>query len=121
VPTGDRVELFADGTFLHLGREDDVVKLGGRRISLRSVEDAALAVDGVLDAVAAREVTQGLRGSRLWLFVATELTSAEVRRRLRARLEPIAVPRRIRVFPRLPRDERGKIPERVLRHLMGEE
>ena len=45
--TGDRVRLHDDGTFDHLGRADGVVKIGGRRVSIREVEECIRSHPGV--------------------------------------------------------------------------
>lgn len=119
-PTGDRAELVESERFRHLGREDGIIKVGGRRLSLFEIEAAARSIPGVIDAVAARQATAGLRGVRSWLFVESEMTAAEVRGALRRRLEAAFVPRRIRVLARLPRDERGKVSRAVLERLMEE-
>ena len=48
--TGDRVEV--DGEFMRiLGRESEVINVGGQKVDPVEVEDALLEVDGVLDAV----------------------------------------------------------------------
>jgi acyl-coenzyme A synthetase/AMP-(fatty) acid ligase len=48
--TGDRVEV--DGEFMRiLGRQSEVINVGGQKVDPVEVEDALLDVDGVLDAV----------------------------------------------------------------------
>jgi acyl-coenzyme A synthetase/AMP-(fatty) acid ligase len=109
--TGDRGRLTADGRFVHLGRADDVVKVGGKRVSLGEVERAVRALPGVADAAALRAEVGGLRGEEVWLaVVAPRLDAQVVRAALRQRLDPVFVPRRVRVVPALPREANGKLP-----------
>lgn len=119
IRSGDRVELLPDGSFRHLGRFDGIVKVGGKRTALAEIEAAALAHPGVRAAVCLHERQEGLRGGRLWLFVEADTESPEaLRAHLRAHIDPLFVPRKIRVLPRLPRNERGKVPHRDLWELV---
>jgi 4-coumarate--CoA ligase (photoactive yellow protein activation family) len=107
----DRIALRADGTFELLGRRDGVVKVGGKRISLREVEERLLALAGVQDAAALAHRQGGARGEEIWAaVVAPGWTVERVREALGRWLDPVALPRRIRVVPALPRDGSGKLP-----------
>lgn len=120
VQTGDRARLLADGTFEHLGRDDGVVKVGGRRFSLQELEAKALELPGVSDAVAFSKQTESARGAEVWLVVASSaLDRSQVRAELGKRVDPLLVPRRVRVLRRLPRDARGKLPRAVLEHYVS--
>jgi acyl-CoA synthetase (AMP-forming)/AMP-acid ligase II len=120
VQTGDRARLLADGTFEHLGREDGVVKVGGRRFSLQELEAKALEIPGVSDVVAFSKQTVSARGAEVWLAVASSvLDRRQVRAELGQRVDPLLVPRRVRVLRRLPRDARGKLPRAVLQHYLS--
>ena len=60
--TGDRVRFDGDGVLKYLGRLDHQVKVGGFRVELAEIEQAARALPGVHQAVAvpvsARDVTE---------------------------------------------------------------
>jgi 3-hydroxymyristoyl/3-hydroxydecanoyl-(acyl carrier protein) dehydratase len=118
--TGERGRLEPDGSFVHLGREDGVVKVGGKRTSLQELEQAALALPGVREAAALARATAGLRGVELWLAVAGEgLDRAAVRAGLAARVDPLFLPRRLRIVSALPRSERGKVTRAALVELFA--
>jgi 3-hydroxymyristoyl/3-hydroxydecanoyl-(acyl carrier protein) dehydratase len=107
----DRVALRADGTFDLLGRTDGVVKVGGKRVSLREIEERLLALPGVLDAAALACAQAGARGEEIWAaVVAPGWTAERIRIALAHWLDPVAVPRRVRVVPALQRDGSGKLP-----------
>lgn len=122
VVTGDRVELLADGRFVHLGRTDGVVKVGGTRISLAAIEERARSLPGVSE-VAALSVERGAtRGHEIWLAVVADgWDTQRMRRALREWFEPVVLPRRFRFVERLPRDDNGKLPQAALRALFDTE
>lgn len=99
------------GGFELLGRADGVVKAGGKRVSLREVEERARGVAGVTDAAALCQDVEGARGQEVWLAVAgAGVTPEALRRELARWLDPLALPRRLRILPALPRQESGKLP-----------
>ncbi len=119
-PTDDRVALRDDGTFVHVGRRDDVVKIGGKRIALSLVRAAILDIAGVDDAAVIAEAVAGSRGARIGAVVASKTLDVEtLRRSLRGRLDDAAMPRRLRIVPSLPRNATGKLPRAALLSLLG--
>jgi 4-coumarate--CoA ligase (photoactive yellow protein activation family) len=111
LPCADHVALHADGKFELLGRKDGIVKVGGKRVSLREVEERLLALPGVHDAAALACEGTGARGEELWAAAAAPGWTAERLREALARwLDPVVVPRRLRVVSALPRDGSGKLP-----------
>lgn len=114
----DRIELRGGGRFALLGRMDGVVKVAGKRVSLREVEERLLAIPGVRDAAALAQPSPGLRGEEIWVAVAATGQSPDrLREALAAWLEPVALPRRIRVLDSLPREATGKLVREKLRAL----
>lgn len=108
--TGDLAREVPGG-FELLGRADGVVKAGGKRVSLGEVEERARGVAGVSDAAALGQDGGGARGQEVWLAVAgAGVTPEAIRDELARWLDPLAMPRRIRVLPSLPRQETGKLP-----------
>jgi 4-coumarate--CoA ligase (photoactive yellow protein activation family) len=117
-PCGDRVELRPGGRFALLGRLDGVVKVAGKRVSLQEVEQRLAALPGVKDAAALSQASPGVRGEEIWVAVAAEGWTAErLREALAAWLDPVTLPRRIRVLEALPREATGKLPRERLRAL----
>lgn len=118
--TADLAELSDDGSFLHLGRADRVVKVGGRRVSLPAIEEAMRAVSGVRDAaLVALEGAPG-RGAQLLAAVAgSEQTGPAIREALLARFDPSTLPRRTVFVGALPREENGKLTQASLMRLFG--
>jgi acyl-coenzyme A synthetase/AMP-(fatty) acid ligase len=106
----DRVRLLADG-FVYEGRDDGVIKIAGKRISLQELESRARALTDIDDAAAFAAPNPSLRDHEAWLVVATTAlgwNAERVRGELAEHFEPTLLPRRIRVVERLPRNALGK-------------
>jgi acyl-coenzyme A synthetase/AMP-(fatty) acid ligase len=129
-PSDDRARPVAGGGFVHLGRMDDVVKVGGKRVALSELERAAREVPGVRDTAAWWEDGSGARGGVLHLAVAgTGVTATQIRAVLEQRFDPVVLPRRIYIVAALPREPTGKLrrasleglaPRRVQLHVPAE-
>lgn len=109
VHTGDdRVEVLPDGTFRHLGRVDDVVKIASKRVALRAVEHTLLALEGVEDAVVVPRTLPNGRTRLEALVVSAGPDVPTMRRWLAQHFDQVAVPR-IHLVARLPRTPHGKL------------
>ncbi len=117
----DHVELLGDQRFRLLGRPTDLVKLAGRRASLAGLTHALNQLDGVLDGVFVAPPDLGQRpGARMLAFaVAPGCAPDDLLAALRARIDPVFLPRRIVMVDRLPRNEVGKLPRSALMALVG--
>ncbi len=112
----DEIELAADGRFRLLGRRDDILKIGGKRVALAEVEQRALALPEVADVAVAMVAVGEPRGHEIVAAIVasdpqqdpTELI-ARVRHGLLQWFDPVVVPRRIRVVATLPREASGKL------------
>ena len=119
---GDLAEPAAGGAFRLLGRADGVIKVGGKRIALAEVEARLLSLPGVRDAAVMAVPSPGMREVELRAaVVAPGLDEAAIRSGLLAWLDPVTLPRRIRLVEALPRESTGKIPrDRLLAVLAPE-
>ncbi len=117
VRTADLAKAQPDGTFVHLGRSDGIVKIGGRRVSLQAMERWFLTLPGVQDAcVVAVPAMPGRDTQILAAVVAQGTDPATMREGLSSRFASSVLPRRIVLVDALPREENGKLqPLRVLR------
>ena len=114
--TGDRGHFLPDGRLVFVGRDDDQVKLFGRRIALGEIESALRHLDGVQEAVVVVH-EQGTARARLSAFVQTrgdDISSTELRSRLRAVLPTAMIPMSIAIVQSWPRLISGKIDRRAL-------
>ena len=113
----DRVALTGDGRgFRLLGRNSDLVKLGGRRASLEGLTHLLAGIDGVKDAAfVATDDADANSTARLAAFaVAPDHSVASLTEALRARIDPIFLPRPLVLLDALPRNALGKLPRAAL-------
>ena len=125
--TTDKIALHAEG-FTLLGRQDRIVKLAEKRVSLDEVERRLRALDWVQEAVVL-PLEQGARqllgavlvlsaeGERQWQRLGGGNFLLDLRQQLRPWLEPVALPRRVRCVTTLPRNSQGKLPYLELKEL----
>jgi acyl-coenzyme A synthetase/AMP-(fatty) acid ligase len=118
VAVGDRVEIAADGRFELLGRDADMIKIGGRRGSLSDIAARIASLPGVTDQ-AVFMPGDGETARPAALIVAPGRDAADLRRELGALLDAVFVPRPLKVVPALPRNELGKLPRERLLELLA--
>jgi amino acid adenylation domain-containing protein len=114
--SGDRCRTDADGYLYFLGRQDDLYKQNGFRVSAVEVEAAA----GDIPAVHLAAVLPPSDGRGASLVVSGDVTPAEVLRQLAGRLEEHKLPARCLVVDDLPLGPNGKVDRRALAGLVEE-
>jgi 3-hydroxymyristoyl/3-hydroxydecanoyl-(acyl carrier protein) dehydratase len=118
--TDDRITV-GDAGFVHHGRIDDVIKVGGRRVALGDVVAKAQVIAGVQDAVAVPLPAVDGRGASIGLVVVTAVrTPEEIRAALAEWFDAAVLPRRIVCTPSLPRSAAGKLAHAHARALLGD-
>ena len=114
--TGDLGVLDEHGRLTVLGRDDDMVVVGGENVFTGQVEQVLLGHEAVID-VAVVGVSDDAYGARLVAHVVTtrDVDAAELQDLVRDRLARYAVPREVVVHDELPRGATGKVVKRELR------
>ena len=122
--TADRVARLDERRFRLIGRADLVVKVAGQRVDLDEVRRALAALPGVAEALVLALPDGGSRDNLIAAVVSGEAGSppdaAALRRALSERLEPYALPRRIRVLERIPVRENGKYDREAVLGMLTE-
>ena len=109
VPLLDEIVVQANGSFTLLGRQADLVKIAGRRASLAGLNLLLQDLPGLGDGVFYLPPT-GNPAERLCLiYSGPPLERASTRRWLRARVDPVFLPRDFIRLDRMPRSETGKL------------
>jgi len=114
----DIVEQVGERQFRWLGRQQDMVNVAGKRGSLADLNRRLLTIPGVEDGVIFKPENDGERLAAL--VVAPALSVTEIQRELRARMEPVFVPRPLLLVADLPRQETGKLPLAAVQVLFAE-
>ncbi len=116
---GDKVRLESNRSFELLGRGDHIVKIEEKRVSLAEIEQRAIELPDVTDAAA----TALEEGARQYVGLVLQLSDSgkqaleekgrkdigrELRNALGSKLDPIAVPRKLRYVDAIPVNPQGK-------------
>lgn len=124
VPLEDRLALQADGRFLWLSRAADLIKIGGKRSSLATLNAQLAALPGVEDGVFFMPDAQAPHtpaAQRLTAFyVSATWHEHEVLATLRTRIDPLFLPRPLYRVAQLPRNANGKLPRAALAALLAQ-
>jgi acyl-coenzyme A synthetase/AMP-(fatty) acid ligase len=116
VSLADLVELAEGGRFILRGRNADLLEIAGKRASLGDLTRRLLAVPGVRDGAvfqmdeADRSGVQRIAA----LAVAPGLSAAAILDALRQAIDPVFLPRPLKLVDALPRSETGKLPRSAL-------
>ncbi len=121
--TGDLFRTDEEGYLYFIGRKDDMVKTGGRKVSPREVENVLHSMEQVAEAAVV-----GLPDARLGHSIkavvrlrdGVEVRAADVIRYCRDRLEDYMVPKVVEFVDRLPKTENGKVDKRALEQSGGD-
>jgi acyl-CoA ligase (AMP-forming) (exosortase A-associated) len=112
--SGDTVTRDADGLFYFVGRNDEMIKTSGHRISPLEIEEAALASGVVAEAVA-HAIADAATGQAIRLVVRgagdSDMLSAHLKRELPSHMQPKIIEWR----DELARNANGKIDRSAIR------
>lgn len=112
--SGDFCSMDSDGYLYFHGRNDDIYKSRGYRVSALEVEGAAATIDGVEEAA----LLPPADDQPARLIVTGDLVPAQVIGALRDRLEDYKVPDEVECVGTLPRNANGKTDKNRLRELI---
>jgi acyl-CoA ligase (AMP-forming) (exosortase A-associated) len=113
--SGDTVVEGADGLLRFVGRDDEMIKVAGNRISPQEIEEAALAGGEAREAVA-YGIADPAQGQAIVLVLAGDPAGeADLRARLKRDLPNFMQPARIIWHDELPRNANGKLDRAALR------
>ena len=113
--SGDTVRRDRDGFLYFIGRQDDMIKCSGYRISPAELEEALYQLDGVAEVIAFGLADEEL-GQAIKLVIRTdsELTEQDVKRYCQQQLPNYMQPKYIVFVDHLPRNPNGKIDRKQL-------
>lgn len=109
----DALEVLNPHQFKLLGRNADLIKIAGKRISLTELNQRLQNIEGVEDGVFF------LHAERLNALVVSSLTKTDIRSALSPYLDAVFLPRHIYFVPKLPRNETGKLTKAALAAVLG--
>jgi len=125
-PTGDRIQIDREGFLYHVGREGDLVNLGGYKVAPEEIERHLLEIAGVRDAAVAGWSDPAEPSAAVLVAFIQPVdplhppAAAELQRHLYRVLESYKVPSHFHFVTELARTENGKIRRAVLLQEFGE-
>jgi acyl-CoA synthetase (AMP-forming)/AMP-acid ligase II len=116
--TGDMAYKDKDGDIFIVGRKKDIIKIGGRKVNPREIEDLVVKYKGVMES-AVVDFKDKLLGRKIKLFVAPicgkKLSAKDIMRFCRAHLPSYKVPLEIIILKHIPKNSFGKVDKFALR------
>jgi acyl-coenzyme A synthetase/AMP-(fatty) acid ligase len=117
----DSADVRSEREFVLHGRSADLIKIAGKRSALGDLNHQLLAIEGVLDGTFFLPDAESGREPRLTAFVvAPGCRREDILRSLRSRIDPVFLPRPLRLVDSLPRNATGKLPRGRLLQLLQE-
>jgi long-chain acyl-CoA synthetase len=114
----DLFKMDEDGFLYFLGRNDDIIKTRGEKVSPVEVENVIYKIEGVKE-VAILGVPDVLLGESIIAFVTTYnndlINEKEIRRECLSKLESFMVPQKILLITEMPKNSNGKIDKAMLK------
>jgi acyl-coenzyme A synthetase/AMP-(fatty) acid ligase len=116
----DIATVHDDREFTLHGRTAEMVKIGGKRVMLGDLNVQLLAIDGVQDGAFYQPDAIPGHEARLAAFAVAPGSSVEqILAALRDRIDPVFLPRPLKLVQRLPRTATGKLPRATLAEMLG--
>ncbi len=116
--TGDLFEMDEEGFLYFVGRKDDLIKVGGERVSPKEVENVLHSIGGVSEA-AVIGVEDEILGQAIKAFVVFQegykLNKEEIIKYCSRHMEIFMVPKYVEIVKELPKSLHGKVKKRELR------
>ncbi len=116
--TGDLARRLPDGSLVHMGRKDQLVKIRGNRIEIRDVEQAILRIPGIQDVVVTvASVSQGEDALTAYIETMSDTLSVDpiaMRERLSEIIPIPMIPTYFVQVPRIPLLPNGKKDRKAL-------
>lgn len=112
--TGDMFRMDDEGYFYFVGRSDEIIKSGAKKVAPREIENVLYSLEGVLEA-AAVGIPDPLLGQVIKAFVVPTdqardaLTVEKIMSYCHQKLEAYKVPRQVEIRDSLPKIPSGKI------------
>lgn len=116
----DQLDIDSSGRFTLLGRQADLIKIAGRRASIAGLNSLLEELPGLEEGVFYLPATDQPTARLCLIHSGPALDRAAMDQWLRARIDPVFLPRTLIRVDRLPRDDNGKLPRHALDRVFAE-
>lgn len=109
-----------EGFLYFLGRNDDIIKTRGEKVSPVEIENVIYKINGIKE-VAVCGIRDEIMGETIVAFVTTynkfQLKEKDIQKECTLKLENFMVPQQIIFINEMPKSSNGKIDKRVLKKM----
>lgn len=117
----DLFKMDEEGFLYFQGRNDDIIKTRGEKVSPVEVENAIYQIDGIKE-VAVIGIPDIFLGESIIAFITThdqfQLNEKEIRGECMSHLEAFMIPQSIIILPEMPKSSNGKIDKGELKKIL---
>lgn len=118
--SNDWFKMDEEGFLYFLGRNDDIIKTRGEKVSPVEIENIIYKMNGIKEA-AVIGVSDSLMGESIIAYITVhesiQLTEKEVQRQCMIYLESFMIPQKVIFLKELPKNANGKIDKKELKNL----
>src|SRR6185437_5676175 len=122
--SNDWFTMDEDGFLYFQGRNDDIIKTRGEKVSPLEIENLIYKIDGIKE-VAVLGVPDVIMGESIivyaTLYEPTQLTEKEIQRECMKHLESFMIPQKVIFLPEMPKSTNGKIDKKELKKIKVDE
>jgi acyl-coenzyme A synthetase/AMP-(fatty) acid ligase len=117
IDTGDHVQAVSNDSFKLIGRADRIVKVAGKRVDIEDVKNKIIQLPNVMNALVISTKSQTGRENEIWALVEGDIGKNDLKHQLMEKLEPHAVPRRIKIVENIPVSSTGKYDKTTIERM----
>ncbi|HET7115497.1 MAG TPA: AMP-binding protein [Hanamia sp.] len=122
--SNDWFKMDEEGFLYFQGRNDDIIKTRGEKVSPVEIENIIYKINGVKE-VAVLGVPDEIMGESIIVYVtlydAIQLSEKEIQRECMMHLEPFMIPQKVFFLPEMPKSSNGKIDKKELKKMNEDE
>ena len=122
--SNDWFKMDEEGFLYFQGRNDDIIKTRGEKVSPVEIENIIYKINGIKE-VAVLGVPDAIMGESILVYVTlhdnVELTEKEIQRECMMHLEPFMIPQKVIFLPEMPKSTNGKIDKKELKTMKVDE
>ena len=112
-----------EGFLYFLGRNDDIIKSRGEKVSPVEIENVIYKIDGVRE-VAVIGIPDEVLGESIVAFVTlhetTNISEKEIQKECMSKLEIFMVPQKVIILTEMPKSANGKIDKKNMKQMLLE-